>query len=346
MRSTKSSSNTEKEKTEHPWSNCAILIGLLLVLIPMHGSGLVSMAAHINGWSRCWGVSTVLAMVLLMGMFALQVTGYSRRAQAIETSSEILSVPLFFAGVTAGELWRASTWPFFSLVAIFSLVLVTLETSGVYLLTKTQIRRRGWETDMLVIGTAGVVVWAATGTIAAAVIVVELALSFHIGEFAGYAGRRIRVIQDGYALAAGLLVSAYLITAWGDFKERVIYLGVDDSAVVAPAIMAAGVAVAMTGLAAAYIFWALRTAFLKSLDSKRALAPERTEALFCAMGLGVSDARVALMLIAGENGGQICSELALSLGALNTSRRRIYATFKVHSSVQLKKKIEAILTLT
>ena len=93
--------------------------------------------------------------------------------------------------------------------------------------------------------------------------------------------------------------------------------------------------------------------YLSSLMRKRSFVVNGTNddqsslqiaTLLMALGLNETDARVGSLLASGKSARAIAAELAVSPGTVNSSKHKVYARMQVHGAIELKAKVELMLS--
>lgn len=331
----------------HHFRRLGMLLALLVMAlaVPCGNTGLIPLLTNIPGWNSAWSTSCLLGTALFIGLLVIESAIDGKRAEPkmCELDLPLVTILPALTGLTIGELWRNATWPYLSFVSQLAILLTVLSAATVYV--QRDVRKSISKTDWVVL--AGVIALAClyTRTAWAAIPIVAILI------YGNYTRRTFgddlflpAMICGGYALSAGLIGSAFLLTACEDALGRIVWLGLDDH----QAHVDAALLIMTVGL-----LLIASMSYLGSLMRKRAFMAIGTDGeqsslqimtLLMAMGLNETDARIGSLLASGKSSRAITAELAVSPGTVNSSKRRVYARMQVHGSMQLKAKIELMLT--
>ena len=152
------------------------------------------------------------------------------------------------------------------------------------------------------------------------------------------------MICGGYALSAGLIGSAFLLTACEDALGRVVWLGLEDHQAHVDASLLIVTVGILSITSIAYLGSLMRKRAFKAIGSNVGQSPLQIVTLLTAMGLNETDARIGSLLASGKSAREIAEELAVSPGTVNSSKHKVYARMQVHGAIQLKTKIELTLS--
>ena len=160
-----------------------------------------------------------------------------------------------------------------------------------------------------------------------------------LSAFASGALDRFKVSSDCFACGGfGVCLGGY---AAGLLPRLPALLSLTDNDEGAMAFaMLAGLAAGVFCLASAASCWLTarsaadrHVAAAEKLD--RGEGPKRFLAYLVSRGLGDTEASVAVLVLRGKSGAEICSELSLSKGAVNSARRGAYRKLGIHSRAKL-----------
>ena len=327
------------------WLGPLLALAVMVLTIPCGNTGLIPLLANIQGWNCAWSVSCFLGTPLCLGLLIFESAIDGKR---IESKMSELDLPLVTAlpaltGLTIGELWRNATWPYLSFVSQLVVVLTVLSAATVYV--QRDVWRSISKADWVVIAVAIALTCLYTRTAWAAIPVVELFIySNYTRTTFGDDSFLPAVICGGYALSAGLIGSAFLLTACEDALGRIVWLGLDDhQAHVDTTLLIVTVGILLI-TSISYLGSLMRKRAFTATGSNDEQSPLQIVALLAAMGLNETDARVGSLLASGKSAREIAEELAVSLGTVNSSKHKVYARMQVHGAIQLKAKIELMLS--
>lgn len=327
------------------WLGVLLAFAVLVLTIPCSNTGLIPLLANIQGWNCAWSVSCFLGIVLCLGLLIFESAIDGKR---IESKMCELDLPLVTAlpaltGLTIGELWRNATWPYLSFVSQLVIMLTVLSAATAY------VQRDVWKSSskadwvVLAVTSAFVCLYARTAWAAIPVVAILIYGNYTKTTF-GDDSFLPAMICGGFALSAGLVGSAFLLTACEDALGRIIRLGLDDhQAHVDAVLLIVTVGVLLTA-SIGYLSSLMRKRAFTVIGTNDEQSPLQIVTLLTAMGLNETDARVGSLLTSGKSAREIAEELAVSPGTVNSSKRRVYARMQVHGAIQLKTKIELTLS--
>lgn len=333
--------------SSHHFRWLGVLLALVVTVLatPCGNTGLIPLLANIQGWNCAWSTSCLLGMALCHGLLIFESAIESRRIESKmgEFDLPLVAVLPALTGLTVGELWRNATWPYLSFVSQLVILLAVLSAATVY------VQRDVWKSiskaDWVVLAVAIALACLYTRTAWAAIPVVTILIygNYTRATF-GDDSFLPAVICGGYALSLGLIGSAFLLTACEDAVGRIVWLGLDDH----QAHIDAALLIVTVG-----ILLSTSMIYLSSLMRKRSFVVNGTNddqsslqiaTLLMALGLNETDARVGSLLASGKSARAIAAELAVSPGTVNSSKHKVYARMQVHGAIELKAKVELMLS--
>ena len=327
------------------WLGVLLAFAVLVLTIPCSNTGLIPLLANIQGWNCAWSVSCFLGIVLCLGLLIFESAIDGKR---IESKMCELDLPLVTAlpaltGLTIGELWRNATWPYLSFVSQLAILLTVLSAATAY------VQRDVWKSSskadwvVLAVTSAFVCLYARTAWAAMPVVAILIYGNYTKTTF-GDDLFLPAMICGGYALSAGLIGSAFLLTACEDALGRIVWLGLEDHQAHVDASLLIVTVVILSITSIAYLGSLMRKRAFKAIGSNVGQSPLQIVTLLTAMGLNETDARIGSLLASGKSAREIAEELAVSPGTVNSSKHKVYARMQVHGAIQLKTKIELILS--
>lgn len=327
------------------WLGVLLALFVMGLATPCGNTGLIPLLANIQGWNCAWSTSCLLGTALCHGLLIFESAIESKR---IELKMRELDLPLVtvlpaLTGLTIGELWRSATWPYLSFVSQLVILLAILSTATVY------VQRDAWKSiskaDWVVLAVAIALACLYTRTAWAAIPVVAILI---YGKYTRktFGGDLFlpAVICGGYALSMGLIGSAFLLTACEDALGCIVRLGLDDHQAHVDAMLLIVMAGILLSASIAYLSSVARKHAFTAIGTNDEQSSLQIATLLMAMGLNETDARVGSLLASGKSAREVAEELAVSPGTVNSSKHKVYARMRVHGAIQLKAKVELILS--
>ena len=327
------------------WLGLVLALVVMVLTIPCGNTGLIPLLANIQGWNCAWSVSCFLGIVLCLGLliFESAIDGKRIESKMCELDLPLVTVLPALTGLAIGELWRNATWPYLSFVSQLAILLTVLGAATVY------VQRDDWKsiskTDWVVIAAAIALACLYARTAWAAIPVVSIL------TYGNYTRRTFggdlflpAMICGGYALSAGLIGSAFLLTACEGALGRIVWLGLEDHQAHVDASLLIVTVGILSITSIAYLGSLMRKRAFKAIGSNVGQSPLQIVTLLTAMGLNETDARIGSLLASGKSAREIAEELAVSPGTVNSSKHKVYARMQVHGAIQLKTKIELTLS--
>ena len=327
------------------WFGPLLALGALLFMLPCGNSGLIPELANIQGWTCAWGIACLLGALLGVATTILQSAAFNEAAKSeLEAHDLILATVLpALIGLAIGELWRNATWPYSSFVFGLGLLLFGL-IAGTIFVEWDRIRRTN-KTELITVAALSSFaclyvrsVWTIP-VVFGTWIYVKMMSDVHEKS-----SKPSSAICGGYALSLGLIGSSFLLTACEDAMGRIIRLGLEDHQSYADAVLLIVVAGIVLTASILYFDSLGRRAAFSVCGSSKERSPSQIAALLMAMGLSEMDARIGSLLVSGKSARDIAAELTVSPGTVNSSKRKVYARMQAHGAIQLKARVDQILS--
>ena len=327
------------------WSGPLLALAALLLMLPCGNSGLIPVLANIQGWNRAWGVACLLGALLCVATTILQSTTSSEAAKSeLEAHDLTLAAVLpALIGLAIGELWRNATWPYSSFVSSLGILLFGLIAGTVFV--ERNIIGRTKKTELITVAALSSFAWLYARSVwTIPPVIGAWTYVKMMSEVYEKSSKPSIAICGGYALSVGLLGSSFLLTACEDAMGRIIRLGLEDHQSYADAILLIVVAGIVLSASILYFDSLRRKDAFSVHGSSEERSPSQITALLMAMGLSETDARIGSLLASGKSARDIAAALTVSLGTVNSSKRKIYARMRVHGAMQLKTRVDQILS--